>query len=491
MKYIKTVLLVFLFCAFNSKGFPQSKSLDNDQCISCHSMVGEVADLYKTDVHYSYGISCAGCHGGNPKSDDQDIAMSKASGFIGAPAKKDRYLVCIKCHNDQKIMDSYGYKKTANQYELLKNSVHFQQSYNNEGPIADCVTCHGVHKIAKVTSPKSPVYPTNVVSLCGGCHSNATFMKLYNPSLPIDQVAKYKTSVHGIKNLKGDINVAECASCHGSHGIRAVNDPFSNVYPTNIPKVCSTCHSDKEKMAQYKIPTDQYSLYVKSVHGVALLEKGDLGAPSCNDCHGNHGAVPPGVESISKVCGSCHTLNMELFEKSVHKQAFDKEHLPECETCHGNHGIKNVTDELLGVGQNSACIKCHEQGDNGYKIAANMKSLVDSLKIEEKKAKNILDEANQKGMDVSDALYSLKDIRQILIQTRTELHSFDEKKFDNEIKSGFEISKSANMEGVSAIDDYYFRRKGLAVSTLIVTLLVIGLYFKIRKLEKKDDEKNK
>ena len=175
------------------------------------------------------------------------------------------------------------------------------------------------------------------------------------------RLAKYKTSIHGIKNLKGDINVAECASCHGSHGIRAVNDPFSNVYPTNIPKVCSTCHSDKVKMAQYKIPTNQYSLYVKSVHGIALLEKGDLGAPSCNDCHGNHGAVPPGVESISKVCGSCHTLNMELFEKSIHKQAFDKENLPECETCHGNHGITNATDELLGTGENSVCIKCHKQ----------------------------------------------------------------------------------------------------------------------------------
>ena len=71
-----------------------------------------------------------------------------------------------------------------------------------------------------------------------------------------------------------------------------------------------------------------------------------------------------------------------------------------------------------------------------------MKSLVDSLKLEEKKAKDILDEANQKGMDVSDAQYSLKDIRQILIQTRTTLHSFDEKKFDNEIKSGFEITKA-------------------------------------------------
>ena len=78
MKYIKIVFLIFLFCAFNSWVFPQSNKLENDQCIECHSAVGEVADLYKTDVHYSYGISCAGCHGGDSKSEDQEIAMSKA-----------------------------------------------------------------------------------------------------------------------------------------------------------------------------------------------------------------------------------------------------------------------------------------------------------------------------------------------------------------------------------------------------------------------------
>ena len=235
-------------------------------------------------------------------------------------------------------------------------------------------------------------------------------MKNYNQALPVDQVAKYKTSIHGIKNSAGDINVAECASCHGSHEIRAVNDPKSSVYPSNIPEVCSGCHSDKTKMARYKIKTDQYDSYVQSVHGVALLEKGDLSAPSCNDCHGNHGAVPPGVESISKVCGSCHSLNMELFEQSVHKQAFDKQNIPECESCHGNHNIKNATDEMLGTGKNSTCTNCHKEGDVGYKIADNMRTLIDSLKREEDKAKIILEEANRKGMDVSDALYALKAV---------------------------------------------------------------------------------
>jgi len=485
MKRIKIVFLVFIFCSYFSSSLSQSNSF-NDECINCHSVVDEVGELYKKDVHFSYNISCAACHGGDSKSDDMEISMSKEKGFTGVPSRKERYLACIKCHADQNEMDAFGYKKTADQYEKFKSSVHFKPTYNNQGPIADCITCHGVHNIARVTSINSPVHPAKIVSLCGGCHSNASYMKNYNQALPVDQVAKYKTSIHGLKNSAGDINVAECASCHGSHEIRAVNDPKSSVYPSNIPDVCSSCHSDKTKMAKYKIKTDQYDSYVQSVHGVALLEKGDLSAPSCNDCHGNHGAVPPGVESISKVCGSCHSLNMELFEQSIHKQAFDKENIPECESCHGNHNIKNATDEMLGVGEKSSCIDCHKEGDNGFVIAYNMRSLIDSLKQEENKAKIVLDEANQKGMDVSDALYALKDIRQILIQTRTILHSFDKDRFNEEIKPGFEITSEAKTEGINAVDNYYFRRKGLAVSTLIVTLLVIGLYLKIRKLEKKE-----
>jgi hypothetical protein len=485
MKDIKIVFLIFIFNSYLSYTFSQNKSF-NDDCINCHSAVDEIADLYQTDVHFSFNISCAACHGGDPKSEDMEISMSKEKGFIGVPSRKERHLVCVKCHSDPGKMESFGYKKTADQYEKLKNSVHFKPTYNNQGPIADCITCHGVHNIARVTNSNSPVYPANIVSLCGECHSSASFMKNYNPGMPIDQVAKYKTSVHGIKNSRGDINVAECASCHGSHEIRAVNDPRSNVYPSNIPEVCAGCHSDKTRMAQYKIATDQYTLYVESVHGKALLEQGDLSAPSCNDCHGNHGAVPPGVESISKVCGSCHSLNMELFEQSVHKQAFDMENIPECESCHDNHNIKNATDEMLGTGKNSTCIDCHKEEDAGYKIADNMKSLINSLKKEEDKAKIILEEANQKGMDVSDALYALKDIRQILIQTRTILHSFDNEKFTEEIKPGFDITSEVKTEGINAIDNYYFRREGLAVSTLIVTLLVIGLYIKIRKLEKKE-----
>ena len=466
-------------------------SYNEDQCMECHSDLGdelqEPVDAYKFDVHFRKGFTCAACHGGDPTTDNMDDGMSEEKGFIGIPTRQERHLVCVKCHSDEDIMQEYGSTLSVDQYEKLQESVHFKSTYNNQGPIADCITCHSVHNIAKVNSPASKVYPTKIISLCGNCHSNANYMKNYNPGLPVDQVVKYKTSIHGIQNSKGDASVAECASCHGSHEIKAAQDPRSLVYATNIPKVCAECHSNKERMSEYMLPSDQYASFVESVHGVALFEKQDLNSPSCNDCHGNHGAVPPGVESISKICGTCHVLNLELFEQSPHKKAFDEHNYPECEKCHDNHKIKYVTDEMVGIQESSICVQCHEEGDDneGYIVAGRMKILIDSLKSENKVTNEILAEATQKGMDVSDGEYSLKDMRQILIKARTTIHSFNLEKFEKEISSGFVITEKAKKEGLEAIDDYYFRRQGLAVSTIIVTVLIIGLYIKLKKLDKK------
>ena len=43
------------------------------------------------------------------------------------------------------------------------------------------------------------------------------------------------------------------------------------------------------------------------MHHTAMVDRNDLSAPTCNDCHGNHGAAPPGVDAIANVCGTCHT----------------------------------------------------------------------------------------------------------------------------------------------------------------------------------------
>jgi predicted CXXCH cytochrome family protein len=463
-------------------------ALAGDQCRTCHEALGDKPSAqFKHDIHFSKGISCADCHGGNRNVEDMEQAMDKKAGFVGVPKGDDISKTCAKCHANADKMKSYGSSLPTNQWEMLQTSVHGKLSITGKEHIAQCITCHGAHGIVSVKNPSSPVHPLNIVKTCGNCHSNASFMKNYNPSLPIDQVDKYRTSVHGMRNAKGDAKAAECASCHGSHEIRSAKDVKSLVYPVNLPSTCSTCHSDAERMKEYKIPTDQFEKFSKSVHGIALLQKHDVSAPACNDCHGNHGATPPGVESVSKVCGTCHALNADLFSSSPHKKAFDERKLPECETCHGNHEIIAATDKLLGVSPGAVCSRCHSEKENvkGYAVAAAMRHLIDSLETTTQQASKLLGDAEQKGMEVSEAKFKLRDAHQARLQSRTAIHSFNEEKFKEVVEKGLTVASSVVVEGQQAIDEYYFRRFGLGIATLIISIVAASLYLTIKRIERK------
>lgn len=461
----------------------------HDRCYECHKTIEDKPSaLFERDVHQRKGITCAGCHGGDPHTEEMADAMSPKAGFIGVPKGDAISATCEKCHGNPSVMHQWKSTLPTNQAENLRQSVHGKMAISGKGQMLQCTTCHGAHGILPATDPGSPVHPTRVVQTCGACHSNASFMRAYNPSLPVDQVEKYRTSVHGIRNAKGDTRVAECVSCHGNHDIQPAKDFRSRVHPINIPQTCARCHSDEQRMKPYGIPTNQFELFARSVHGKALLEKRDLAAPACNDCHGNHGAVPPGVESISKVCGTCHALNAELFSSSPHKKAFDARNLPECETCHGNHEIVAATDKLLGVSSEAVCSRCHTSTENpkGYAAAATMRALIDSLELKEQEARRLISEAEQKGMEVSEAKFKLRDVRQARLESRTMVHAFDEAKFRDVVDRGLSVARFVASEGQAAIDEYYFRRWGLGISTLIISVLALSLYLTIRRIEKEN-----
>src|SRR5471032_1026060 len=169
---------------------------------------------------------------------------------------------------------------------------------------------------------KGHIARTAIPKLCATCHRDANAMRKFRPQQRIDQFAEYQTSVHGKRLAAGDTKVATCIDCHSVHDIRAVKDAVSPVHPLHVADTCGRCHSDKERMAPYKIPTNQLAEYRTSVHWEAMTKRRDLSAPSCASCHGNHGAKPPQLESISEVCGSCHVLFEQLYSRSVHKAIF-------------------------------------------------------------------------------------------------------------------------------------------------------------------------
>lgn len=459
-----------------------------DKCLVCHGAVGDKpSSLFQRDVHRLKGISCAGCHGGDASTDDMDKAMDRGAGFIGVPKGDAVSAACARCHANAGTMAEFHSALPTNQFVLLQSSVHGKLSLSGKERIVQCTTCHNAHGIARVTESASPVSPLNIVATCTRCHGDAKFMRRYNPGLPVDQLDKYRTSVHGVKNAAGDASTAQCASCHGSHDILSAKDVKSKVYPTNIPATCASCHSNATTMARYGIPTDQFAKFAKSVHGVALLEKHDLGAPACNNCHGNHGATPPGVESISKVCGLCHALNADLFSSSPHKKGFDDLGKPECETCHGNHDIVPASEALLGNSPEAICSRCHGEKvrRKGFDAAGLMRAMIDSLQRAEARARVLVDEAEQKGMEISEAKYKLRDVRQARLETRTVVHAFNSEKLGETAGKGLTAAAGITAEAENAIGEYSFRRIGLGAATFSITVLAISLYLYIRRIERK------
>jgi hypothetical protein len=311
-------------------------------------------------------------------------------------------------------------------------------------------------------------------------------MRNFDPRLPVDQYEKYLTSEHGKRNTGGDPRTATCVSCHSNHLILKVKDPRSPVYATHVPGTCSKCHSDAKYMADYHIPTDQYAKYKRSRHGVALLEHSDLNAPACNSCHGNHGAVPPGSAAIVAICGNCHQANAELFEKSPHKAVFAQKSLPGCVVCHSNHLIESPTDALVSFSATGPCSKCHRNDatDRSAPVIAKLRAVLDSLHAGSAEADTLLDHAEQLGMDVSDPRYDLKEAHQALVQSRVAIHSFRVAELTEVAHPGIEVVSGARKAAREAIHEYYVRRKGLAVSTLIVTVLSFLLFLKIREIER-------
>ncbi len=302
---------------------------------------------------------------------------------------------CTACHFDTEIFEGAAQELR----QKLAEDVHAKAGLS-------CHDCHGGNPdpAADADAAMDATWAANpyrgapergaTPGFCGRCHSDPEYMKRFDPAARIDQEQEYRTSHHGEALAQGDARVATCVSCHGGHGILRVGDPRSPVYPLRVAETCAGCHADAARMAGAELPdgaplpTDQYARWGQSVHAKALLERGDLSAPTCNDCHGNHGAVPPGVDSIARVCGQCHGREATLFRTSSKLEGFHRHneylaesegrcdacheapdppaalpgarHFAECATCHGNHSVMRPTLAMLAPLPPYPCAFCHE-----------------------------------------------------------------------------------------------------------------------------------
>ena len=214
----------------------QLKIAQEKLCLSCHlddpavrARVPETAGFiasYETSVHgaaLSKGngkaANCVDCHGSH--------SMKKATDPASSVNKFNIPQTCSKCH--------------ASITAQYRASVHGKALAAGVDDAPVCTDCHGEHNILAHTNPASPVAARNVSSrVCSPCHSSVRLSEKFG--LRSDRFRSYEDSYHGLASRAGDVEVANCASCHGVHDIRPSSDPLSSVNKNNLAKTCGKCH---------------------------------------------------------------------------------------------------------------------------------------------------------------------------------------------------------------------------------------------------------
>lgn len=309
--------------------------------------------------------------------------------------------------------------------------------------------------------------------------------------------------------------------------------------PTRVAETCAKCHADKQRMAEYALPdgrpfpTDQFAGWSSSVHAAAMRDRGDLSAPTCNDCHGNHGATPPGIGATSFVCGQCHGREAELFRSSAKSHAFSEHQqlLAEAEglgltgtdrfdwlidraqslPTHSDVGedgsqrarpefarlfskfrlgktTVEVRDAATGRMVNQPlrrCVDCHGPDDTsgGFAAARQFADRLQELTALIGRAERIVLTGRRGGVPVGDANQRIDAAIDAQIQLQVLVHSFDpDGDFAAKHGEGVAHARAALAAGQGSLDELRFRHRGLGVSLAVIVLVLVALALKIRLL---------
>ena len=198
----------------------------SDYCFNCHLTQEGASIKFKKDVHYAAALSCADCHGGDPKINDMNKSKTPEKGFRLRIKRQDDPQFCAGCHSNTKFMATYPSKLPVNQLAEYQRSVHGRKLASGNGKAAECVDCHGIHEIRKVSDTDSPAASKNISATCATCHAKT--------------MEAFKGSPHDGKPL------TTCAGCHGSHSVEEARTTML----TGDDAPCANCHKADSKGAK-------------------------------------------------------------------------------------------------------------------------------------------------------------------------------------------------------------------------------------------------
>lgn len=206
-----------------------------ETCARCHEDTKRMAFVrlsvkdpvgsYRQTVHWKAfkegnieSAVCTDCHGSHALYN----SLNPASPIF----KRNIPDTCGSCH-----------KEIAEEY---RESVHGQAALNGVAESPVCTYCHGSHTIRSSKESGLSASTGAITRVCSDCHESQQLARKFN--LPTDRFETYSNSYHGLAARRGDLTVANCASCHGYHDVRRSTDPRSSVYKSNLSQTCGRCH---------------------------------------------------------------------------------------------------------------------------------------------------------------------------------------------------------------------------------------------------------
>jgi cytochrome b subunit of formate dehydrogenase len=299
--------------------------------------------------------------GGQSQAVAATAEASAAGTAVVATGKLDN-ATCESCHDANKsklqAADANGEKRDVHAVDAGKygGSVHSTMQ---------CVTCHtditdstAPHKIAG--SAKKPD--------CIACHEelwqtakkNKLTKEEARLGVVVQNIEAYKKSFHAQPNKEDKTHVnATCGDCHDVHtfDVPAAGTIRRAEWRLTIPSLCGEkCHSD------------ELEDYAASVHGKEVLEKKNMKAAVCSDCHTTHAIGNTSSDAakltITANCGNCHEERFASYKASYHGQVntLGYAYTAKCFDCHGSHGILKADDPDSRVNKKNllkTCQQCH------------------------------------------------------------------------------------------------------------------------------------
>ncbi|MCW8930467.1 MAG: multiheme c-type cytochrome, partial [Gammaproteobacteria bacterium] len=185
---------------------------------------------------------------------------------------------CLTCHGDEKektdVRDDGSEVKIFVHREQIEASIHGKQS---------CNSCHIT--IDRVPHREAP----EVIVGCIECHKDTWEEYKDDPDgkhkrlkVVNEQIESFMQSIHAQPNsLDQSKTNATCYDCHDAHNVGELGSIQRADKRLKNPEVCGSCH--EKELTDYRT----------SIHGKAVLEKGDSESAVCSDCHTTHEIASP------------------------------------------------------------------------------------------------------------------------------------------------------------------------------------------------------